>query len=445
MNYVIIGGDAAGMSAAMQIFKYDKQAKITIIESGEIYSYAQCGLPYVISGDVLSTDDLIVRTPETYRESFGMNPLVNCKAQRINFENKTVIGINKKTNKQFQIQYDKLLIASGASPVIPNWEGIQFSNVHTLKDIPDLNNIINQLTDEVKDITIIGGGYIGLEMAESFQNIGKQVKIINRGQYMGNIFDEDMAKLIHDEAKKQGVDVILEENTEKIIGDGKAQYVVTDKTKHKTDLVLISIGIQPNTEMVSNTRIDLTNKGAIIVNKRMETNIKDIYAAGDCATQFHRIKGKDDYIPLGTHANKQGRIAGMNMSGINRSFKGIVGSSILKFFDLTLGRTGFSEKEAINQNIAFDTVYIEGEHIANYYPNPKIIYIKLLYETETLQLLGGQVIGEEGVDKRIDVLAVALFNKMTIRDLEDLDLSYAPPYNGVWDPLQRAARKAQNE
>lgn len=443
MKYVIIGGDAAGMSAAMQIFKYDAKAKITIIEKGEVYSYAQCGIPYVISGDVKSKKELIARDVTIYREKFGMTALVNHEVQQIDVPNKTIIGINNRSSEQFKIEYDKLLIASGANPNIPNWDGVQFPNVHTLKNFTHMEEIMNQLNNDIKNITIIGGGYIGLEMAESFRKLDKNVKIINRSKFVGNIFDTDMAKHIHEEAEKQGVNIVTNESTKKIIGDKKAQYVVTDKGKHKTDLVLISIGISPNNSFLNDTKVKLTKRNAIIVNKWMETNVKDIYAAGDCATQYHRIKQLNDHIPLGTHANKQGRIAGMNMVGEKRQFKGIVGSTILRFFDLALGKTGLSETETKKLNIPYETIVMEGNHIANYYPGAKTLHIKMLYNSETKQLLGAQVIGEEGVDKRIDVLAVALYNEMKMEQLEDLDLSYAPPFNGVWDPIQRAARQAK--
>lgn len=443
MQYVIIGGDAAGMSAAMQIYKYDREANITIIEKGEIYSYAQCGIPYVISGDVPSKDHLIVRSPQTYREKFGMNALVNHEVHQIDTKNQMITGVQTKTKESFEIQYDKLLIASGASPNIPDWEGIQFSNVHTVKSIPDMEQIMNQLTEDVKHVTIIGGGYIGLEMAESFHKLDKHVKIINRGDSVGKIFDKEMATYIHQEAKDKGVELVFEENTIRFDGNEKAEYVITDKTKHETDLVIISIGISPNTNFLLETDVELFDNKAVVVNEQMETNVKNIYAAGDCATQFHRIKNDHDYIPLGTTANKQGRIAGMNMVGQDRKFKGVVGSSILKFLDLSLGKTGLSAKEAEQLNLAYKEIFIKENQHASYYPDAKTLCIKLIYHQETMQLLGGQIIGAEGVDKRVDLLAVALFNEMTMQDLEDLDLSYAPPYNGVWDPVQRAARKAE--
>ena len=441
MNYVIIGGDAAGMSAAMQIFKYDERANITIIERGEIYSYAQCGLPYVLSGDITDIENLIVRTPSMYQKKFGMNALTKHEATAIDETKKVVTGINHHTGEAFSIDYDKLLIATGANPNRPSWEGINLANVFLLKDIPDLEAIMEKVDDGIERVTIIGGGYVGLEVAESFCKLGKHVTLINRGQYVGKIFDEDMATYIHEEAKKHSIHFVFEENTEKFAGTDRATHVITDQTEHETDLVIVSIGVHPNTEFLHS--IQKTKKGAIIVNERMEINIRDVYAAGDCATQFHRVKKADDYIPLGTNANKQGRIAGMNMVGVDRTFKGIVGSSVLKFMDLTLGKTGLTEKDATAAGFEHEAVMYKGKHIAAYFPGAEDLYMKLVYEKNTNLLLGGQVIGKAGVDKRIDVLATALYNEMTMDELEELDLSYAPPYNGVWDPIQKAARKAK--
>lgn len=444
MKYIIIGGDAAGMSAAMQLLKHDKQAAITILERGAYYSYAQCGLPYVVSGDIASTDKLVVRSAETYQKKFGMDARTNHEVTSVDPVEKTVCGVNLQTDEKFELSYDKLLIATGADAIIPKWSGLRFQNVFTLKDIPDLEKIMAELDQDVKKVTIIGGGYIGLEMAEAFNRIEKEVTVINRGNQVANIFDADMTSYIETEAEKHGITFIYGEDTKEITGDEQAEYVVTDKGKHATDLVLISIGVTPNTTFLQQTDVNQAKNGAVLTNDFMETNVRGIYAAGDCATQYHRVKKKFDFIPLGTHANKQGRIAGLNMAGQKRAFKGIVGSSIMKFMDLSLGKTGLSAKEAERLGLPYKTVSITSRHIAGYYPGAKKLRIKLVYNEKTRELLGGQAIGEAGVDKRIDVLAVAIFNKMKIDDLEDIDLTYAPPYNSVWDPIQRAARKADS-
>ncbi|MRH43426.1 CoA-disulfide reductase [Aquibacillus halophilus] len=441
MRYIIIGGDAAGMSAAMQIVRKEQNAEIITLEKGEIYSYGQCGLPYTVSGVISSTDKLIARTIETFREKYGINAKVNHHVQQVDPVKKTVSGTDTASGKLFEYTYDKLLIASGASPFVPIFKGVNLPGVFTLKTIPDAKKIIDYLNRDIKQVTIVGGGYIGLEMAESFHSLGKQVRIIERGDHLAKIFDADIAGLIHDEAKKHGITVHTNEQVEELKGEDRVEFVQTDKASYPSDLVLISTGINPNTKFIEGTDIVTGIKGAIRVNRYMETNVPDVYAAGDCAEQFHIVKEKYDYVPLGSTANKQGRIAGKNMVGIPKTFKGIVGTSIIKFMDLTLGRTGISEKEAQLLNLPYDIVFIESSDVAGYYPDNEPLHVKLVFRKDDERLLGGQIIGKSGVDKRIDVLATALYHGMRLHELEDLDLGYAPPYNSTWDPLQQAARR----
>ncbi|MBM7551403.1 CoA-disulfide reductase [Thalassobacillus pellis] len=442
MKYVIIGGDAAGMSAAMQIVRNSDNAEIVTFEKGSIYSYGQCGLPYVISGEINSTDDLIARTPETFREKYGIDARIRHEVTAVDCQLKKVFVTNLDTGEEFEESYDRLLIATGASPVCPPWEGADLPGVYHLKTIPDARAIMKHCQKDIENVTIIGGGYIGLEMAESFVKLGKSVRIIDRGSQIAKIFDSDMAELIHDEAQNNNIVLTLEESVEGFQGDKQVKQVITNKGEYDTDLVLVAAGVAPNTSFLHGTGIYLTIKDAILVNAYMETNIKDVYAAGDCATQYHRIKEKQDYIPLGTHANKQGRIAGLNMVDKPTSFKGVVGSSIIKFCSLTLGRTGLSEREAGKLNFPIETIRITSTDSAGYYPDAEKLELKIVFHRENQKVLGAQIIGKEGVDKRIDVLATALYHEMTIKELLDLDLSYAPPYNSVWDPIQQAARRS---
>ncbi|MFC0524435.1 FAD-dependent oxidoreductase [Pontibacillus salicampi] len=443
MKFVIIGGDAAGMSAAMQIVRNSSGNEIVALEKGTIYSYGQCGLPYTFTNQVESTDDLIARSPETFQQKYGIQTKSLHEVTQVDCESKIVHGINHQTNSAFVESYDKLLVASGASPICPPWSGMDdVDGIFTLKTIPDVHDIDNYLQHNVNHVTIIGGGYIGLEMAESMRGIGKEVKIIERGGQIAKIFDEDMAQSIHEEAFAQGITISFHESVEGFEGSGHVEKVITDKGTHETDMVLVAVGVAPNTGFMKGTGVYTSYNGAINVNGYMETNIKDIYAAGDCATQYHRVKERDDYIPLGTHANKQGQIAGVNMVNQPRTFKGIVGSSIIKFFNLTLGKTGLSEKEASSLSYPFETITIQSTHAAGYYSKDDPMTLKLIYGKENRVLLGAQIIGKAGVDKRIDVVATALYHRMTIDELQDLDLSYAPPYNSVWDPIQQAARKS---
>ncbi|SDI04581.1 NADPH-dependent 2,4-dienoyl-CoA reductase, sulfur reductase [Alteribacillus persepolensis] len=441
MDYVIIGGDAAGMSAAMQIVRKDEKANVTTLERGGIYSYAQCGLPYIIGGAVESTDDLIAREVDTFRNKHGIDARTFHEVTDVDIEKKLVKGMDLQHNQPFEIPYDKLLIASGASPVVPDWEGRNLHNIHTLKTIPDIKEIAADL-DGVSDVTIIGGGYVGLELAENFIETGRHVRIIERNNRLAKMFDEDMGELILEEAKKHGVELCLEESVESFTGTDQVEAVVTDQNTYQTDMVIVAAGIKPNTEFLQKTNVHVEDNGAVKVNRYMQTNEKDVYAAGDCAVQYHRIKEKDDYVPLGTHANKQGRTAGLNMIGKPKAFQGILGTSILRFFDLTLAKTGLNEAEADDIGFAYDTVTNKTVNIAGYFAGKTALHVKLLYRTDNDMVIGGQVIGKDGADKRIDVLATALFHHMTLSDFEDLDLSYAPPYNGVWDPIQQTVRRA---
>ncbi|WP_158736995.1 FAD-dependent oxidoreductase [Alteribacillus sp. YIM 98480] len=442
MNYVVIGGVAAGMSAAMQIVRNTEDANITTLEMGNIYSYAQCGLPYIIGGAVESTESLIARDVKTFREKYGIDARVFHQVTEVNIDEKVVKGKDLEQNQPFELSYNKLLIATGGSPIIPDWKGRELQGIHALKTIPDLENIVDDLT-RAKNITIIGGGYIGLELAENLIETGRSVRMIERNTRIAKMFDEDMGALIIEEAKNHGVELCLGESVEAFKGTDYVEKVVTDQNEYDTDLVIVATGIKPNTDFLKNTGIILQNNGAIQVNRYMQTNIDDVYAAGDCSTQFHRIKEKDDYIPLGTHANKQGRVAGLNMAGIPKAFQGVVGTAILRFFDLTLAKTGLSETDAEALNFPYETITHEGTHIAGYFENKKKLHMKIIYRTDNDMVIGGQVIGEAGADKRIDVLATALFHRMTLEEFEDLDLSYAPPYNGVWDPLQQTIRRAK--
>ncbi|ARK32763.1 FAD-dependent oxidoreductase [Halalkalibacter krulwichiae] len=434
MRYVIIGGDAAGMSAAMQIVRADQKAKVTTLEMGEVYSYAQCGLPYVVGGVIDSFDSLIARDVETFRSKYGIDARVNHEVTAVDVEKQTVSG------NGFSVDYDKLLIATGASPIVPPWDGVELAGIHTVKTIPDTKALVEDLKDAER-IVVVGGGYIGLEMAENFAQLGKKVTMIERNPRLAGIFDPELSENVHVEAKKHGIELRFEESVEAFAGKERVTEVVTDKGRIDADLVVIAIGVRPNTSFLDGTGIHLSGNGAIKVDAFMKTNVENIFAAGDCATQYHRVKERDDYIPLGTHANKQGRLAGCSMIGKPRPFQGIVGTSVIKFFEITLGRTGLSEAEIEELGYPYKTIEASIPHIAGYYPEPKKLDIRLSYHAETEQLLGGQIIGKEGVDKRIDVLATALFHRMRISELEDLDLAYAPPYNGVWDPIQQVARR----
>ena len=440
MKYVIIGGDAAGMSAAMEIYRNVPGAEITSVERGFIYSYGQCGLPYVVDGRISSTKRLIARDVATFRDKYGIDALVGHEVERIDVEKQCVMGTDLASGEQFEIPYDKLLIATGADPIMSVKKGADLAGVHMVKTIPMLEDLLADLTPDIKHATIIGGGYIGLEMAETLQASGKKVRLIQRSEYLAKFLDKELAQHVHEEAKKQGVEVLLNTLVEAFEGNVRVERVVTKEGTFDTDLVIVATGIQPNTQFLKDTGIVLAKNGAVIVNRHLETSIENIYAAGDCAMHFNIVKDRLDYVPLGTTANKHGRVAGLNMSGKFASFRGIVGTSIMKFFDLSVASTGINEDTAKQLGFEYEAFKYSARHIAGYYPGAQRMFIKIVVRKRDQQLLGAQIIGPAGVDKRIDVFATALYNKMTLSDLLDLDLAYAPPFNSVWDPLQQVAR-----
>ncbi|MDQ0160080.1 FAD-dependent oxidoreductase [Alkalibacillus salilacus] len=442
MRYVIIGGDASGMSAAMQIKRESTQDdQIITLEKGDYYSYGQCGLPYVISGDVQSTDDVIAKPVEVFRQKHGIDARTQHEVTAVDPNKQVVSGVNLENDEPFEIEYDKLLIATGVRPVKPDWDGIDLNGIHSMKTIPDTNKIITDLqSEEPETVTIIGGGFIGLEIAENMREIGKHVRIIQASQQLMNPIDYEMAKLLHDEAEQQGVELIFNEFVQRFEGDQRVEKVVTDQGEYPTDQAIVNIGVKPNTDFLDPNVFDLNDQGAILVNEYMETNINNVHAAGDCAVDYNRVKQQNDFIPLGTTANKQGMIAGMNIVGREKSFQGIIGTSILKFFTLDVARTGLSEKEAESLGFDYRVVSIKTNAVAGYY-DQQPLHLKLVYEQDSRKLLGGQAVGTTGADKRIDVLATALYHNMSTVDLLNLDLAYSPPYNGVWDPLQQAAKK----
>ena len=439
MKVVIIGGDAAGMSAAMEIVRNNKAAEIIVLEKGDIYSYGQCGLPYVISGKVPNTEDLIARDVEEFRSKYGIDARIFHEVKSIDTKLQIVRGIDVNSNEPFEYLYDKLLIATGASSIMPPFENRQLKSIHHIKTIPEMDTLMHELPN-VKQATVIGGGYIGLEVAENLREHGLQVRIIQRDkQLMSNKLDPELAQLVYDEAVKHDVEVLLNEDVLGFEGTTSVEGIRTKRGIYATDLVIVAAGVRPNTSFAEG--FAKLENGALIVNGRMQTSIEHVYAAGDCASHFNRMKMQMDYIPLGSTANKQGRIAGLNIAGYKQVFQGIVGTSILKFFDLQIGMTGLNNEEADELNTVVEAFVMEVNDIASYYPNARPMKIRMLVEQHSRKLLGMQAVGQNGVDKRTDVFATALYNNMTFESLLNLDLAYAPPFSGVWDALLQAPKR----
>lgn len=438
MKVVIIGGDAAGMSAAMEIVRNNSDAQIVVLEKGDVYSYGQCGLPYVINGKVPHTDDLIARDVEEFREKYGIDARIFHKVTAIDTKLKKVSGIDVNSGESFEFLYDKLLIATGAAPTIPRVENAELQGIHTVKTIPQMEALMNELP-HVKHVTVVGGGYIGLEVAETVRERGLAVRIIHRGKQLMTALDPKLAQIVLEEAQRNGIDVLLNESLLGFKGETHVEAVRTATGIYETDLVIMATGVRPSTKFAAG--FAKLENGALIVNEQMETSIEDVYAAGDCATQYHRIKQQVDYLPLGSTANKQGRIAGLNIAGFEQKYQGIVGTSILKFFDLHIGMTGLNNAEADQLHALVEAYEMEVNDIAGYYPNVRPMNIRMLVEQQSRQLLGMQAVGKNGVDKRIDVFATALYNEMTFEDLLHLDLAYAPPFSGVWDALMQMPKR----
>lgn len=442
-NLVIIGGDAAGMTAASKVRREQPEREIIVLEKSGYTSYSACGIPYFISGIVDTYQQLIVRTPETFRTEYNIDVRIMHKAIEVDPENKRVKVIDLVNQKKFWQPYGQLLIASGGKAFCPAVEGAGSEGIfgiQTLRSGIRLESYIEE--KKPKTAVIIGGGYIGLEMAEALLIRGLKVTLINRSEQVMNTLDPDMGAMVSEAIRNLGVTLHLKEE---FVGfkteDGKVKAVVTDKRTIETDIVVLGMGTAPNTDFLKGSGIKLSSKGAIKVNPSMQTNITDVYAAGDCTESYNIISKQHMHIALGTVANKTGLAAGANLSGENAVFPGIVGTAVCKICKYEVARTGLLEKELKKLNIDYVTATIESKTRASYYPGKKDITVKLLAEKGTGRLLGGQIIGEEDAAKRIDVLATALTHNLTIQNIIDLDLSYAPPFSLVWDPVQTAARK----
>ena len=439
---VVIGGDAAGMSAASKVRRTHKEWEIVIFERGRYTSYAACGMPYYIAGKVESANNLIARKPEEFREKQNIDVRTLHEVIEIDPGKKRVRVRNLEKESEFWESYDDLLIATGASPVWPEVEGIDSEGIFGLSTLQSGLNIFNYMHDHrLKKAVIVGGGYIGIEMAEALLERKMKVSLLDMASEVMITMDPDMGKLISNYMRENGVELYLNEKLDHFESKmGKVSGIVTDKRTLDADLVILGIGTRPNSLLALQAGIVLGTKDAIRINKKMETSVANIWAAGDCAESFHLVSEQQVHIALGTVANKHGLIAGENISGGSAEFPGVVGTAITKIKDLEISRTGLNEKELKELGILYRTSTIISSTLAGYYPGAAEIHVKLLVEKVSGRLLGGQIVGRYGSAKRIDTLATAITARMTARDLAFLDLSYAPPFSPVWDPVQIAAR-----
>lgn len=439
MKVVIIGGIAAGMSAAAKFKRLSPNDDVVVYEKGDIVSFGACGLPYYVGGFFEDSNEMIARTPEAFREA-GVEIHTKHEVTNVDFSNKKVTVKNLNTNEVLEESYDKLMIASGARAIIPPIKNIDLENVVTLKSMDDGNKLRELMSkEENKKIAIIGAGFIGLEAAEAAKHRGKEVTVIQlQDRVLQEVFDKDITDLLEEELRENGVNLLLSETVTELIGDGKVSKVKTNKREIEADIVILATGVKPNTDFLNWDEIKMIRNGAIVVDKYGRTSVEDVYAAGDCATINSLITDREIYVPLATGANKLGRIVGENLAGQNNSFQGSMASSCIKVMDMEAARTGLSEKEVLNLGFNYKTKFITDMNQTSYYPGRERIYVKLIYDAHTRVILGGQVAGYKDAVQRCNVLAACIYAKMTTEQLGMLDLCYAPPFSRTWDVLNVA-------
>lgn len=439
MKVIIIGGIAAGMSAAAKFKRLSPNDDVVVYEKGDIVSFGACGLPYYVGGFFDDSNEMIARTPEAFREA-GVEIHTKHEVTNVDFSNKNVTVKNLNTNEVLEESYDKLMIASGARAIIPPIKNIDLENVVTLKSMDDGNKLRELMSkEENKKIAIIGAGFIGLEAAEAAKHRGKEVTVIQlQDRVLQEVFDKDITDLLEEELRENGVNLLLSETVTELIGDGKVSKVKTNKREIEADIVILATGVKPNTDFLNCDEIKMIRNGAIVVDKYGRTSVEDVYAAGDCATINSLITDREIYVPLATGANKLGRIVGENLAGQNNSFQGSMASSCIKVMDMEAARTGLSEKEVLNLGFNYKTKFITDMNQTSYYPGRERIYVKLIYDAHTRVILGGQVAGYKDAVQRCNVLAACIYAKMTTEQLGMLDLCYAPPFSRTWDVLNVA-------
>ncbi|MGM9587969.1 MAG: FAD-dependent oxidoreductase [Candidatus Limivicinus sp.] len=446
MKVVIVGGVAGGATAAARIRRLDEQAEIVVFERSGYISYANCGLPYYIGGVIEDPDALTLQTPESFFSRFRVTMKVRHEVTAIHPERKAVSVKNLETGELFEESYEKLLLSPGAKPTQPRLPGLGSEKIFTLRTVEDTFRIKEYIrAKQPKSAVLAGGGFISLELAENLRELGMDVTIVQRPKQLMNPFDADMAAFIHGEMRKHGVKLALGHSVEgfeeKELG---VDVLLKDEAPLRADMVVLAIGVSPDTGLAKDAGLELGIKGSILVNDRMETSVPDIYAVGDAVQVKHFVTGQDALIALAGPANKQGRIAADNICGGDSRYSGSQGSSVVKVFDLTAAATGVNETNAGKAGLSVDSVVLSPMSHAGYYPGGKVMTMKVVFEKETYRLLGAQIVGYEGVDKRIDVLATAIRAGLKATQLKELELAYAPPYSSAKDPVNMAGFMIEN-
>lgn len=439
MRVVIIGGVAAGMSAAAKLKRMKPDYEVVVYEKTDVVSFGACGLPYFVGGFFDDPQNMIARAPEKFVES-GIDLKIFHEVTSIDTDSKKLKVQDVKNGEIFEDSYDKLMIATGASSIIPPIKNVKLENVSTLKSLDDgikVKELMNR--DEIKKVAIIGAGFIGLEAVEAAKKLGKEVVVFQlEDRILPQVFDKELTDILEEEIKNHNVDLRLQEIVSELVGEEKVKKVITNKGEYDADLVIIATGVRPNTAFLKDSKINMLPNGAIIVDEFGKTSVEDIYAAGDCATIKNIVTGQDSYVPLATGANKLGRIVGENLAGANNSFQGSLGSSCIKIMDMEAACTGLTEVQAEKLGIKVKSKFISDFNQTNYYPGRNKMYVKLVYDADTKVILGGQVAGYKDAVQRCNVIAASIFGKLTTSQLGMLDLCYAPPFARTWDILNVA-------
>lgn len=446
MKVVIVGGVAGGATAAARIRRLDENAEIVVFEKSGFVSYANCGLPYFIGDVITDQEELTLQTSESFWDRFRISVKTNHEVTGVYPDEKTVMVRNNLTGDEWKEDYDKLILSPGARPVRPNLPGIDSERIFTLRTVEDTLRIHDCVsTRGVKSVVVAGGGYIGIETAENLRAKGLDVTIVQRPKQLMNTLDYDMAAFVHSKLRRNGVKLRLGSSVAGFMDDnGRIITLLDGEEGIAADMVILAIGVTPDSSLAKQAGLELGVKGSIVVNDRMETSASDIYAVGDAVQVRHFVTGEDAVIALAGPANKQGRIAADNICGGDSHYRGSLGTSIIKIFDMTVAGTGLTEKAAAAAGLSYESVVLSPSSHAGYYPDAKVMTMKVVYEKESLRLLGAQIVGAEGVDKRIDVLATAIHAGIRADKLKDLDLAYAPPFSSAKDPVNMAGFMIEN-
>ena len=446
IKLVIVGGVAAGASAAAKARRCNEDAEIVMFEKGPDISYATCGLPYYLSGIIPERKHLLITTAQFFKKRFNVEVRTRHEVLRIDPNRQIVAVKNLATGEVTEEAYDRLVLATGATPIIPPLPGVDLPFVFTLKTLEDTDRIYAHLKNRnPQNAVVVGGGLIGIEAVENLVHKKTHVSVVESMPQILSFLDREMTEVVQQHIQGKGVDIHVAEQVTSIEQRDDRGWVRTNTGRElPADLVIMSVGIRPNTKLAKDAGLPIGSSGGIAVDEFMQTKDPNIFAAGDCIESVNVVTGKPALIPMGSAANKQGRAAGANAMGRSIAVKGFTGTVIVKVFDLAVAKTGLSEKEAVKEGLSPLVTYVlAGDH-AGYYPDPKALQIKTVADRSTKRLLGAQVVGERGVDKRIDVMATAIYNRMAIDDLLQLDLAYAPPYSAARDPVIIAGAVGQN-